>query len=785
MRTVRRHRTPRMVPQTGAGLVGGVVLLAALAGTVGLGAAGWAIGIAYLLVLGGTLVRAVRRSGRTWLGPADAVTLLRAVLVGGLTSLVADSFRDAAVAPLPAMVALASVALALDAVDGKVARRTGTVTAVGARFDMEVDAFLVLVLALYDARLLGGWVLLIGLARYLLLAAGWVMPWLTGPTPPRFWAKVVAAVQGIVLTIAMADLLPRMVTTVLVLVAVALLTESFGRQVWWLYRHARPAGTPRERSVPRRLLAAGTTVAAVAVVWFALTGPGDAAGFRPADLLRIPLEALVVLGLLLLLPTRVARPAASVVGAVLGLLTVIRLLDIGFRTTLGRPFNPVSDWAYAGSFLELLGGSVGRVAAVVVGVAVAVAIVGLLVAVPLAVRRLTRLAGRDRAVTYRFVGAFAAIWLVAAAVDLQVSPGTPLAAADAAGLAYREVGTIRANLADRQAFQGELAAPVPVAHTQRTPLAGLQGKDVLVVFVESYGRVAVEDPQIAPGVTAVLDDGNTRLAAAGVTARSAFLTSPTFGGISWLAHSTLESGLWVDSQQRYDQLMSSGRPTLISTFGAAGWRTVLDVPANQRDWPEATTFYHADQVYDSRNVGYAGPAFGFATIPDQYTLAFLQRTELAPASRPPVYAEVDLQTSHTPWVPLPSLVDWAAVGDGSVFTGQPELSPAVDDVWADPSSVRAAYGKTIEYSLSALISFVLTYGDGDLVVVALGDHQPAPIVSGDGAGHDVPVTIISRDPAVAEATAGWGWPPGLHPPPDAPVWRMDAFRDRFLAAFEG
>jgi phosphatidylglycerophosphate synthase len=774
-----------LVAQTAAGPVVGLALLAALSLTVGLRAPGWLIGVAYLLTLAGTLARAVGRSGRTRLGPADAVTLTRAVLVGGLTALVADSFTEPAAAPVPVMVALASVALALDAVDGKVARRTGTVTSVGARFDMEVDAFLVLVLALYDVRLLGGWVLLIGLARYLLVAAEWVWPWLGDPTPPRFWGKVVAAVQGVVLTIAMADLLPRPMVTALVLVALAMLAESFGRQVWWLYRSARPSAPPSGRSLPRRLLAATTTVLAVALVWFALVGPSDPAGFGPAEWLRIPVEALVALGVVLLMPPRWARPAVLAVGVALGVLAVLRLLDLGFRTALGRPFNPVSDWAYTGSFLELVGGSLGRVAAGAVGVAIAAGIVALLLMMPLAVRRLTRLAGRQRAVTYRFVGAFAAIWLVAAAVDLQVTPGTSLAAADAADLAYREAGTIRANLADRQAFQAELAAPVPVAHTQRDPLAGLVGKDVLIVFVESYGRVAVEDPQIAPGVPAVLDDGSARLAAAGFTARSAFLTSPTFGGISWLAHATLASGLWVDSQQRYDQLVSSDRPTLMSTFGAAGWRTVLDVPANQRDWPEATTFYRADQVYDSRNTGYAGPGFGFATIPDQYTLAFLQRTELAPAPRPPVMAEIDLQTSHTPWVPLPSMVEWAAVGDGTVFAGQPARSPAVDDVWADPSSVRTAYGRTIEYSLSALISFMLTYGNDDLVLIALGDHQPAPIVSGDGAGPDVPVTIISRDPAVSAATAGWGWHPGLRPPPDAPVWRMDAFHHRFLDAFAG
>jgi hypothetical protein len=85
--------------------------------------------------------------------------------------------------------------------------------------------------------------------------------------------------------------------------------------------------------------------------------------------------------------------------------------------------------------------------------------------------------------------------------------------------------------------------------------------------------------------------------------------------------------------------------------------------------------------------------------------------------------------------------------------------------------------------MNALVSFVQTYPDPNLVLVVLGDHQPSTIVSGDGAGHDVPVSVIAHDPSVLARVSGWGWQDGLRPAPDAPVWRMDAFRDRFLAAF--
>src|SRR6185369_11611533 len=145
-------------------------------------------------------------------------------------------------------------------------------------------------------------------------------------------------------------------------------------------------------------------------------------------------------------------------------------------------------------------------------------------------------------------------------------------------------------------------------------LTGLRGKDVLLVFVESYGRVAVQGSSFSPGVDRVLDDGTRRLRAHGFAARSAFLTSPTFGAVSWLAHSTLQSGLWVDSQQRYDAVVTSGRQTLSDAFGKAGWRTVGDVPSITHDWPEGRTFYHYDKLYDSRNVGYAGPKFSYAQM---------------------------------------------------------------------------------------------------------------------------------------------------------------------------
>ncbi len=223
------------------GLTLQVAVLAVLAGTAGLGSAGWLGGIGYGAVTCTALMWGLSRSDATELGPADRVTLTRATLVGTVAALTIDSF-DRPV-PVVVLVTLATVALVLDGVDGQVARRTGTASELGARFDMEVDASLILVLSVHVAGPVGAWVLAIGAMRYAFVLATWLLPWLRGSLPPRFWRKVVAATQGVVLVLATADVLPAPLTAAALVVSLALLVESFGRDVGWLWQHrpVRPA----------------------------------------------------------------------------------------------------------------------------------------------------------------------------------------------------------------------------------------------------------------------------------------------------------------------------------------------------------------------------------------------------------------------------------------------------------------------------------------------------------------------------------------------------------------
>jgi phosphatidylglycerophosphate synthase len=231
-----------------AGLLIQIALVAALAATVGVGVAGWLVASGYALVTCAALGRGLRRRGTSF-GPANWVTLIRATLVGCVAALTADSVRGHP--PVGVVVAISVVALLLDAVDGQVARRSGAVSALGARFDMEVDAFLLLVLGVFATPRVGAWVLAIGGMRYAFGAAGWALPWMRGKLPFRYWRKVVTAAQGVALVIAAADVFPEAVTLAAPALALALLVESFGRDVIWLWRHRpRPAATPAAARVP-------------------------------------------------------------------------------------------------------------------------------------------------------------------------------------------------------------------------------------------------------------------------------------------------------------------------------------------------------------------------------------------------------------------------------------------------------------------------------------------------------------------------------------------------------
>jgi phosphoglycerol transferase MdoB-like AlkP superfamily enzyme len=530
-------------------------------------------------------------------------------------------------------------------------------------------------------------------------------------------------------------------------------------------------------------MATALTIVAFALVWAALIAPDRPSAITLAAFLRIPLEGLALVVLALVLPLSARRVLAVLLGLTLGLVVILKLLDVGFFMAFERPFDPIGDSGYASIGMETLSAAVGKSEAKLVAVGLVAAAVVVLTATTLSMLRLSAVAARNPRFSLRSVAALGAVWVVSWLLGAQLVSHTPIASTSTAALIVREVHTVRADIRDKGVFAKEIQDD----RFRYTPgsklLRALRGKDVILDFVESYGKVSVEGSSFAPAIDGVLEQGTSRLRASGFSARTAFVTSSTFGGVSWLAHSTLQSGVWANSALRYNQLVGSDRFTLSDAFKRAGWRTVVDSPADDHVWPTGASFYHYDAIYDRREVGYHGPTYTYASMPDQYLYLGLQRLELEKRSRPPIFAEVDSVSSHMPWNQVPRMIPWNQVGDGSIFKREPTERNLDGAFWITPRRVRAAYAHSIEYSLNALVSYVQHYGRKNLVLVVVGDEQPLPIVSGEGASHDVPISIIAHDPNVLRQINGWGWKPGLRPSPRAPVWPMSAFRDRFLTAY--
>ncbi|HEV7186163.1 MAG TPA: CDP-alcohol phosphatidyltransferase [Leifsonia sp.] len=525
------------------------------------------------------------------------------------------------------------------------------------------------------------------------------------------------------------------------------------------------------------------TIASAVALIVAVLAPGLISSGTPLALLRVPLEAVVALAVGAILPWRLARRVVAILFAAVFVAAIVSAaLDRGFNAAVGQTFNVVTGWPELGDAYGVLRDSTGAVASVAIVVLVVLLALAAALLLSAAQRRLTTVIRRHARAALACGMAITASWIVLGLVGAQVVPGLPVAAADSVDSAAAKADQVQLAAAEQAAFESAGSSDPYATVPGSALLSGLKGKDVVVAFIESYGQVAVQNTSFSAGVDSVLRRGNADLAAHGYAERSAFLTSSTFGGISWLAHSTLQTGLWIDSQQKYDQVTAGKRLTLSSAFGKAGWRTVSDVPSDSGPWTVGTSFYHYGTQLNSQNVGYQGPPFSYALIPDQYSWKYFQDHELSGPHKP-VMAEIDFVSSHTPWTPLPHEVPWDAIGNGSIYGPQPAqgLPPSV--VWQNPQQVQKLYGQSVQYSMNSLFSFLTTYNDPNLVLVVLGDHQPATEVSGAGANHDVPISIISKDPGVIDRISSWKWQPGMLPSPTAPVWPMDAFRNRFLAAY--
>ena len=495
----------------------------------------------------------------------------------------------------------------------------------------------------------------------------------------------------------------------------------------------------------------------------------------------LALEALIVWGGFLALPRRSGSALAAAAAAlVLGAFALIALGDTTARMSLARPLNLYLDLRLVRSIRALLDGALGGVWGVVVLGALAIGLAALVVVFARALLGLTGSAGG--AFPRRFGLAIVVAGLVAIPARW-IHPAGVVLGLPAVTLVREQSQLMKRMLQERERFGAEMAAAAFGPGEAPPGLERLGGRDVILAFIESYGVSAIDDERYSGVLAPRLDALEERLRDRGLHIVTGQLIAPSQGGMSWLGHGSILSGLWLDNQLRYDLLLASDRPTLVDDFRGAGYRTAALMPAITLAWPEGRRFGY-DDIFARADITYSGPPLNWVTMPDQFTWSFLERTIRDDPDPRPLFAEVGLISSHAPWTPILDVIDdWDSIGDGAVFRRWEDAGERPEELWLDTDRVREHYARSVAYAVDALASYAGEFVGDDVLLIALGDHQPAPLITGDDAPRSVPVHVISGDRSLLEPFEAWGFVAGARPPRDGPVRRMDAFRSWFLEAF--
>jgi hypothetical protein len=302
---------------------------------------------------------------------------------------------------------------------------------------------------------------------------------------------------------------------------------------------------------------------------------------------------------------------------------------------------------------------------------------------------------------------------------------------------------------------------VPASPPMNSDFSRVQGADVILLFIESYGAVTFDRPEFGAGLENARQTLDEAVRATNRTSVSAFVESPTFGGESWLAHITLMSGVEVRDPHTNAVLMTQHRETIVDAFSRHGYRTLANMPGLWWDWPEGS-FYGFDDIYGALRLDYRGPQFGWFTLTDQFALARIDAFEIAKQPRPPLFIFFPTVSTHAPFTPTPPYQpEWGRMFDERPYESA-DLDRSYDDVanWMD---LGPGYVKAVDYALRTVAGYLRLRADRDLVVILIGDHQPAAAVTGEHAPWDVPVHVIASRPELLAHLRSSGFTDGLTP----------------------
>jgi hypothetical protein len=457
-------------------------------------------------------------------------------------------------------------------------------------------------------------------------------------------------------------------------------------------------------------------------------------------------------------------------------LILLRLADIIVPWSFGRNFNMAVDMKYLPFFIGLLHGSLTPALFVTL---VTAALLVLLAAAALLRWSIGALAGAHAAHGLRAV----AVVALCAALAYTVTPSRyDLGRLPVAGAVAETAWRNATYILDAKGFSHRYLAHIKAAQEglpQSADLKALQGRNVLLVFVESYGAITLTDPALAESLNAVRSRFEESARKAGYHVYSSLLNSPITGGGSWMAHATLTTGVRIDMQPLYDVLLTTEASTLGRFFRNLGHRTVVAMPRIQQPWPEGA-FFSFDTVLNDAAFAYAGMRFSWESIPDQFVLETVHAREIAPAAGP-LFIQYVLSSSHLPFDSAPPVVeDGRTLGDGRIYDtlGFEEFPPP-----AQVFDNQRGYVATIRYVLEALSNYLVKRLADDSLVIVVGDHQPPLTIAAASRNKAVPIHVLSRDPALLEPFQKAGYGAGMTPPATTTDVGMESFLSWFLSSY--
>ena len=506
--------------------------------------------------------------------------------------------------------------------------------------------------------------------------------------------------------------------------------------------------------------------------------PGKPSQLIADHWLYLPLEVPVTVLILLILQGKAFAAARFLIIGFLSLLLLLRVGDLISRTAFGRAFNPIAEWHLVTQGWSLTAKTLGKTEALALVAGSVTLLILIAVFLYCGLGYLAHLSKQSRRRAFVTSAMVAIVGAGVMGIQAYQKKNYRVGMVSFDELSSR-IKYAHKKIKDQTEFTQLLATDHVAESAPR--FDALQGRDVIILFIESYGRTFIDSEQFADMADARLKSVESEILSAGLSVKSAWIDSPIRGGRSWLAHATLSSGLPLTDHARFDRLITSDRKSLPVLFSEAGWETSVVLPVVKGvKWVEGE-WYKVDRFYDRDALEYQGEGFGYVTMPDQYTLTAFENKIRATASRP-LMVHIGLMDSHAPWGPLPIHQPWDIINDGSVFDGTQRHGETYS--WARPAPVRIAYGKSLDQSLKLIGEYLARYADDGFFIV-VGDHQPASVIDGWAPSSEVPMHIISADSNLLERLPVLNFNDGMRPKANAVALPMHSVRGMLSTVYEG